>query len=633
MHLLKFSPSKLSITARKNRQELIKARLTRRDLMQLGLLTSAGYLIPKVGLSAWASDCEKCDLGCSPPVHRFVDPLPIPPVLPQRALSEFDPAPQECPNHDINPATGLTYEGRGQFNGVVRPGTDCFQFFNNFPVQKYYKTHIAQNNNFRITSDTRIPDQTIWGFNKGGDDLNLDPAITPSPTIVSRYGEPLLVRRFNDLPLESTGFGVPEVSTHLHNFHSAPESDGGPCRFFFRGQYYDYYYTMETAGFDDPATTPEQRAREYLSTLWFHDHRIDHTAENVYKGLAGFHLVFNEFDTGDEGTGFHLPSFPEFDIPVILTDKLLDPQTGEICFDTFGLDGLVGDVFLANGMAQPYLDVKKRRYRFRILDGGPSRFYRIRLTNPDNPSQVIPFWVIANDGNLLRQPIAGHSNGVQISVAERFDIIVDFKKISEMPGAPHTIWLENIMIQEDGRGPEEDTAAPGQARNALIQFNITGNPVADGSVDPATMPTFYELPTRPTPRITRFFRFERGNGQWQVNGRFATCNEIRYTVNRNSAERWILQNNSGGWQHPIHIHLEEFQMVRRNNKLIQAGNIEFSRKDVARLGENEEIELLMRFRDFRGDYPTHCHNTIHEDHAMMLLWGVEDNANDNNQRP
>jgi len=74
-------------------------------------------------------------------------------------------------------------------------------------------------------------------------------------------------------------------------------------------------------------------------------------------------------------------------------------------------------------------------------------------------------------------------------------------------------------------------------------------------------------------------------------------------------------------------------MVRRNNRIIQAGDIEFSRKDVARLGENEEIELLMRFRDFRGDYPTHCHNTIHEDHAMMLLWGVADDANDNNQRP
>ena len=92
----------------------------------------------------------------------------------------------------------------------------------------------------------------------------------------------------------------------------------------------------------------------------------------------------------------------------------------------------------------------------------------------------------------------------------------------------------------------------------------------------------------------------------------------------------------GGWaaEQPVqHIHLEEFQIVRRNGQLIQPGNVEFSRKDVAPLHFNEQIELVMRFRDFRGDYPMHCHNTIHEDHAMMLLWAVQDDANDDNTRP
>src|SRR3989442_13436066 len=85
-------------------------------------------------------------------------------------------------------------------------------------------------------------------------------------------------------------------------------------------------------------------------------------------------------------------------------------------------------------------------------------------------------------------------------------------------------------------------------------------------------------------------------------------------------ERWILRNSSGGWQHPIHIHLEEFRIIRRNGRLVQCGNVEFSRKDVVRLGFNDEIEIVMRFRDFRGGEPMHCHNTVHEDHAMMLLW-------------
>jgi FtsP/CotA-like multicopper oxidase with cupredoxin domain len=125
-------------------------------------------------------------------------------------------------------------------------------------------------------------------------------------------------------------------------------------------------------------------------------------------------------------------------------------------------------------------------------------------------------------------------------------------------------------------------------------------------------------------RLTRTFEFERGNGQWTINGELMDCTRFRFTVQRNTAERWILRNNSGGWQHPIHIHLEEFRMIRRNDRPIRCGNVEFSRKDVVRLGFNEEVEIVMRFRDFRGGYPMHCHNTVHEDHQMMLLFQVQD---------
>ena len=629
------------LNAQKNRRELIAARLGRRELFKLGLLTSAGYLVAKSGLSAWADGCEpgRCQLGCSPPTTPFLDPLPIMPVLPERQLTDpgFSPTPpQECPNNTPNPANNnLPFEGRGQFDGVLRPGTDCFQFFQRFPPQKFFIERIRQNTNFRITSDTRIPAQTIWGFNQGGTDSLADPAIFPAPTIVSRYQTPIVVRRFNELPSGPPpgGFGVPEMSTHLHNFHSGPESDGGPCRWFFRGQYFDYYHTMQQAGFDFDFP-PNGDINESLSTLWYHDHRVDHTAENVYKGLAGFHLIFNQFDTGDETTGFHLPSFfstPQFDIPLFLADKLIDPGTGQICFDNFGFDGLVGDKFLVNGKVQPFFEVKKRRYRFRVLDGGPSRFYQFFLTNPDNPNQSIPFWQIANDGNLLPTPIQVTS--ARIGVAERVDIIIDFNQIAQTFGATR-LWLENRLEQTNGRAPTGKILPPGQIQNALVEFRIVGNPVLDGSVDPATAPRFYNLPsTTPTPRITRNFKFERSNGQWAINGQFMDCNTIRFTVQRNSIEKWVLENSSGGWQHPIHIHLEEFQLLSINGQpppsspLVQTG-----RKDVVRLEFGTTAELFFRFRDFRNDYPMHCHNTIHEDHAMMLLWQVQD-VGDNNTEP
>ena len=532
--------------ARTNRLEISQSGLNRRDLFKMGLLTSTGYFVRKNGLSAWAFDNNcgpgACQLGCSPRITPFLDPLPIPPLLPERVLTDpgLSPAPTESPNNAINPANQLPFEGRGQFNGTLRPGTDSFQFFTQFPVQHYFVERMRANPNFRITSDTNIPAQTIWGFNQGGTDSS-DIAVAPGPTIVARYQQPIVIRRFNELPPQNQngGFGVPEVSTHLHNFHAGSESDGGPCRYFFRGQYFDYYDALQQAGFDS-TNPPNGDINESMSTLWYHDHRVDHTAENVYKGLAGFQLLFNQFDTGDEGSGFHLPSFPAFDIPILLADKLIDPGTGLICFDTFENDGLVGDVQLANGKVQPFLEVSQRRYRFRILDGGPSRFYQLFLTNPNNLSQVIPFWVIANDGNLLPTPVQVTS--FRVGVAERYDIIIDFKQIAAQ-FSTSVVRLENRLEQNDGRAPTNNVLRAGRGIYCL-EFRI-GAQATDGSVDPATGPHFYNLPstslTDPTvkPRITRTFTFDQSDGGWVINDRFMSCNRIRFTVQRNSVERWI----------------------------------------------------------------------------------------------
>jgi len=38
--------------------------------------------------------------------------------------------------------------------------------------------------------------------------------------------------------------------------------------------------------------------REKLVSLWYHDHRMDFTAANLYAGLDGFYLLFDETDSG-----------------------------------------------------------------------------------------------------------------------------------------------------------------------------------------------------------------------------------------------------------------------------------------------------------------------------------------------
>jgi len=485
------------------------------------------------------------------------------------------------------------------------------------------------------TSDPALPPQTIWGFDDGTGTRS------PGPTYQAFYGRPQLTRNINSLPpvtqLNNTGFGMPSVTTHLHNAHNPSESDGNPCDFYTSGHFCDQYYPNVLAGFNSDHA-PHGDINESLSTLWYHDHRVDFTSQNTYKGLVGFYCLFNQLDTGNEGTGFHLPSFPQFDIPLAFADRVYDPESGQMVFDLFNLDGILGDTFLVNGKIQPFFQVQPRRYRFRLLDTGPSRFYEFFLTDLNNLSATNPYWLIGTDGNLLPSPIQIQS--VRVGPAERVDVIIDFSKF-----AGKTIYLENRLNQINGQGPvavDSQVAAqnssstecssvlnsnqpailPAGTGNRLLQFQVSSGRVSDGSVDPATNPTFYQLPnTKAEPRIVRTFKFDRLNGQWSINGQFMDCNQFRFAVQQNSVEQWLLTNLTGDWTHPVHIHLEEHQILSRN-RAAPTVPADTGRKDVTQLHPNERVQLFFRFRDWMGKYPIHCHNVVHEDHAMMALWHV-----------
>jgi FtsP/CotA-like multicopper oxidase with cupredoxin domain len=640
--------------AAKNRRELIAAGLTsRRDLFKMGLLTAGGMLVAKRGLSARAAYgqsqggtipgpassgsnqspgsfnlCIPGNQTASPATKPFIDPLPMMPLASTVPVSSLSPAPTICPNTSSG-ADGTEVRAAchqaPQLNGSMFP----------FPPPRVYK-FTQQQFTVRQTSDTNLPLQTIWGFND-----QVHGVSSPGPTYAANYGIPQMTRNINGLPpvtqKNNTGFGFPSVTTHLHNGHTPSESDGNPCDFYTAGHFCDQYYPEVLAGFNS-TNPPLGDINESMSTLWYHDHRVDFTSQNTYKGLVGYHLLFNQFDTGDENTGFHLPSFfpfPSFDIPLVFADKVYDPTSGQLVFDLFNLDGILGDKFLVNGVIQPFLQVEPRRYRFRLLDTGPSRFFEFFLTgdiNTANPT-TNPFFVIANDGNLLPHPV--QVNSVRIGVAERVDIIIDFTSF-----AGKTLYLENRLNQINGMGPvvpgtfttgqvecpgpnshlQSDILKPGMG-NLLLQFQVSSKSVKDGSVNPLTNPTFYQLPsTNVTPRVTRTFKFDRLNGQWSINGQFMTCDHFRFLVQQNSVENWILFNATGDWTHPVHVHLEEHQILSRNR--VVPSVVEQSRKDVTQLHPNERVLLFFRFRDWLGKYPIHCHNVVHEDHAMMGIWNV-----------
>ena len=67
--------------------------------------------------------------------------------------------------------------------------------------------------------------------------------------------------------------------------------------------------------------------------------------------------------------------------------------------------------------------------RFRLLDGGPSRFYQFYLSQGKPVAGVNswqPMTLIANDGNLLDALLV--TDNVLLGVANRMDVVIDFRK-------------------------------------------------------------------------------------------------------------------------------------------------------------------------------------------------------------
>ncbi|MGH7340211.1 MAG: multicopper oxidase family protein, partial [Candidatus Rokuibacteriota bacterium] len=427
--------------------------------------------------------------------------------------------------------------------------------------------------------------------------------------------------------------------SHLHNGHTASESDGNPQDWIDSGEFWDHHYGNFPSGFDP---------REKLTTLWYHDHRLDFTAANVYAGLFGFYLLFDDEDTGDERTGWHLPSFPDYDIPLILQDiKFQLDETGaaQVQFDNWNTDGVLGDRMTVNRRISPYLEVEPRKYRFRVLNGGPSRFYQLflRADRKVDGSEHPLFVCLTGDGNFLPHPVEAES--VFLSVAQRVDIILDFSRYR--PG-DHVV-LHNLLEQVNGAGPSGRLLDFGDERTLLLRFDVVAPKHSEP--DRSRIPEFF----RPLPKVDlaeakqhRLWTFDYDGGLWTINGRVMDQNRIDAGIEQGSAEVWVFRNGGNDWSHPIHSHFTEFLILEVNGRpfgprhiqTVADEEMEFvrylgqpdrapiqvfmggPRRDVATLLPGNEIKLFMRWKDFLGKHVLHCHNVVHEDHSMMVRWDI-----------
>jgi spore coat protein A, manganese oxidase len=409
----------------------------------------------------------------------------------------------------------------------------------------------------------------------------------PGPTIKVERGRQVVVRHRNQLPAVHPTLGYePWTSVHLHGSASLPQFDGYASDITRPGQYKNYQY---------PNVQPAR-------TLWYHDHGIFHTAENAYHGLvAQYHIL------DPEEVALEIPH-GVYDVPLLIGDALFN-KDGSLLFSLEDQSGLWGDVILVNGRPWPVMKVERRKYRFRIVGMSVSRSWKFSLDSGE------PMAIVGTDGGLMAKP--QYVTSFRAASAERFEVIIDFAK--------YPIG-RRVVLQNSSPPNNRDFANT----NKIMAFDVVSEPtdLSNNSIPDVILPNNPVMALQPSQAVrTRQFRFERKGGQWTINGTTwedVVQSDYQFSLakpQRGDIEIWEFENKSGGWFHPIHVHLTDFKVLDRNGK--PPFPQELGPKDVVYVGEGEKVRVIMKWEG-RGRYMMHCHNLIHEDHDMMAQFEVID---------
>ncbi|WHY99335.1 multicopper oxidase family protein [Peribacillus simplex] len=301
------------------------------------------------------------------------------------------------------------------------------KFVDRLPIPPVIKSRKTTKNNPYVVSmiQTRhqfhqnLPRTKVWAYNGS----------VPGPTFEVKKDKPIYVKWKNELPknhflpIDTTIHGAshnPEVRTvvHLHGSPSTPASDGHPEAWFTKN--------FGQTGPEFVTKTYKYPNRERATTLWYHDHALGITRLNVYAGLAGLYLIRDE-----EEKALPLPK-GKYEVPLIVQDKSFNPDgslfypaqpsnpSPDLPFPSI-VPGFFGETIVVNGKVWPFLNVEPRKYRFRIVNASNSRAYQFQLSNSQS------FLLIGTDGGLLERPIEVQS--LLVGSAERIDIVVDFSKL------------------------------------------------------------------------------------------------------------------------------------------------------------------------------------------------------------
>jgi FtsP/CotA-like multicopper oxidase with cupredoxin domain len=541
-------------------------------------------------------------------------------------------------------------------------------------------------NDLKSSAGTYLPhllpvDPTLHWANPPGGASGRDTRPTYATTPIP-YGGPV--------PLVTHVHGAVGVGDESDGYAEAwylPNAGNIPAGYATTGTWYNFFGAKAAASY---GTTwgPGFAVFQYpnanrASTLWYHDHTLGMTRLNVYAGPAGFYIIRG--GPGDavldarSGAAAVLPgpapregdAFPPnkiyYEIPVAIQERSFNTDGSLFYPDTRAFfDGIIGpyipdtdiapywnpeffgNCIIANGNTWPFHAVEQRRYRFRFLNGCQSRFLILDFNNIPGVS----VWQIGNEGGYLAAPIditTTNGNRILMAPAERADLIVDFTNV---PAGSYV--LQNVGPDEPFGGgvpgvdfPVADPASTGQ----VLRFNV--GPAL--SIDTTTPPQFLQLPAiapLPAPAVSRPLALLEEMSMFYADAPAEALlgtivGDPNTTVGTWTPLMWmdpVTENPAPGatevWEfynatadaHPIHIHEVVFEVVNRQNILVDEitqtvqvapGSVptppelwESGFKDTVIAYPGQVTRIRAQFNT-PGQFVWHCHIVEHEDNEMM----------------
>lgn len=504
----------------------------------------------------------------------------------------------------------------------------------------YYEVSISQ---FTQQLHRELPATTVWGYNGS----------YPGPTLVAQRDELVRVKWTNELvdqngaplghllPYDTTLHGAgPQFAqsrtvTHLHGAVTDEASDGFP-EHWFTGDPNATANAMGGPAGNSLTTTYYNRQRS--AALWYHDHSMGITRLNVYAGLAGFYLIRDE-----QEESLNLPS-GDYEVPLVFQDRKFyddgqlfypagpgdlsspgvgDPLEGlnnpqDFTSDVSEVPHFFGDANLVNGVVWPYMEVEARKYRFRMLNGANARFYNLALE--DEAGENVVFHQIGTDGGLFSTRV--ERTELLFAPSERLDVVVDFSGYS----TGDQIFLRNTA--PDGTVGLNNTSPANPATTGqVMQFRVIDSTGPDTSSLPDNLSTIVRYDENEAV-VTRHLSIvsntdEFGRTELLLDGKKWT-DPVSEIVQLGDLEIWELENFTPD-AHPIHLHLEAFQILDRSSRMtgdIPLEDHEMGWEDVVIVNPGEKVRIMVKFDQFSGTFVWHGHMLEHEDLEMMRPFQV-----------